>query len=360
MVRPSNTPALQNPIYRTVLLVNSLGWVSLLGFLGGGAVWASTTPASTPAATTAIEAPGAPVSPTPSGPPPAVANPGVEALTTASPDVDRPRSAEIPGSNADVAPPATSTLSPSKVGVAPVTNDAYIDTTRYSLGATQRYEEAPPRAIASGLAPVSVGPVSLSAVGIQPGGTTASGQEYSTSGNEDNSFDLRQYYNRTVRPPGRLGNGNISLIFPLSIPAPITSLFGWRTHPITGDRRLHAGVDLGAPLGTPVLAAYAGRVVLADFLGGYGLAIVLEHNQGTQQTLYGHLSEIFVKPGETIKQGMTIGRVGSTGLSTGPHLHFEFRQQTEQGWVAMDPGAQLEYALAQLVKTLQTAQVPQQ
>ncbi|WP_421658469.1 M23 family metallopeptidase [Leptothermofonsia sp. ETS-13] len=170
------------------------------------------------------------------------------------------------------------------------------------------------------------------------------------------SSNVWDYYKRTVRPPGRLGNGNIRLIFPLSIPAPISSMFGWRTHPITGDQRFHSGTDLAAPLGTPVLAAFAGRVAIADFLGGYGLAINLEHNKGTQQTLYAHLSEIFVKPGEWVKQGEAIGRVGSTGNSTGPHLHFEFRQLTPEGWVAMDAGQQLEYALAQLVKALYVAE----
>lgn len=164
------------------------------------------------------------------------------------------------------------------------------------------------------------------------------------------------YYKRTVRPSGRLGNGNIRLIFPLSIPAPISSLFGWRVHPVTGEQRFHSGTDLAAPLGTPVLAAYAGKVAIADFLGGYGLAVALDHNKGTQQTIYAHLSEIFVKPGEVVKQGMVIGRVGSTGLSTGPHLHFEFRQLSPAGWVAMDAGTQLEYALAQLVSAMQVAQ----
>jgi hypothetical protein len=164
------------------------------------------------------------------------------------------------------------------------------------------------------------------------------------------------YYKRTLRPSGRLGNGNIRLIFPLSIPAPISSMFGWRTHPITGEQRFHSGTDLAAPLGTPVLAAYAGQVAIADFLGGYGLAVTLQHNKDTQQTLYGHLSEIFVKPGEWVKQGDVIGRVGTTGFSTGPHLHFEFRQLTPDGWVAIDAGQQLEYALAQLVKAMHVAQ----
>ncbi|KAM3096317.1 peptidoglycan DD-metalloendopeptidase family protein [Phormidesmis sp. 146-35] len=167
---------------------------------------------------------------------------------------------------------------------------------------------------------------------------------------------VKNYYNRSVRPLGIPGNNNVRLLFPLSIPSVITSVFGWRVHPITGDQRHHSGTDLGVPMGTPVLAALTGRVMLADFFGGYGLAIALEHTQGTQQTLYAHLSEIFVKPGEVVKQGTVIGRVGSTGNSTGPHLHFEFRQLTTQGWVAQDPGVQLESALAQLVQSLQTAQ----
>lgn len=163
-------------------------------------------------------------------------------------------------------------------------------------------------------------------------------------------------YNRRIRALIRLDNGNRQLLFPLSIPAPISSMFGWRRHPITGDYRFHAGTDLAAPLGTPVLAAYAGRVVLADWLGGYGLAVALDHDKGTQQTLYAHLSQLFVRPGDVIKQGEVIGRVGSTGNSTGPHLHFEVRQLTPDGWVARDAGEQLEYALAQLVRALQVAQ----
>lgn len=167
---------------------------------------------------------------------------------------------------------------------------------------------------------------------------------------------LQDYYRRTVRPPAKLGNGNIQLLFPLSIPAAISSVFGWRMHPISGDARFHSGTDLAAPMGTPVLAAYAGQVVLADLLGGYGLAVALEHHKGTAQTLYAHLSEIFVQSGEVVKQGDVIGRVGSTGNSTGPHLHFEFRQLTTEGWVILDAGAQLEYALAQLVRSLDFAQ----
>ncbi|MCU0552403.1 MAG: peptidoglycan DD-metalloendopeptidase family protein, partial [Leptolyngbya sp. Prado105] len=114
---------------------------------------------------------------------------------------------------------------------------------------------------------------------------------------------VQNYFNRTVRPLGLPGNGDVRLLFPLSVPAAITSVFGWRIHPITGNQRLHTGTDIGAPMGTPVLAALTGRVIFADWLGGYGASIALEHTNGSQQTLYAHLSEVFVKPGDIIKQG---------------------------------------------------------
>ncbi len=149
------------------------------------------------------------------------------------------------------------------------------------------------------------------------------------------------------------GNGQ-GFMFPVAVPSPITSLFGWRTHPITGNRRFHAGTDIGAAMGTPVLAAYTGKVEVADWVGGYGMTVILNHGN-SQQTLYGHMSEIFVKQGEEIEKGMVIGRVGSTGNSTGPHLHFEVRQLTSEGWVATNPGAHLENGLQQLMQSLQTA-----
>jgi murein DD-endopeptidase MepM/ murein hydrolase activator NlpD len=180
------------------------------------------------------------------------------------------------------------------------------------------------------------------------GGSSAIGNAYST---------VQSYYNRTIRPLGMPGNGNVTLLFPLSIPVEITSLFGWRIHPVTGAQRIHTGTDLGAPMGTPVLAALTGRVIMAGLMGGYGIAIGIEHADGTQQTLYGHLSEIFVKPGDIVQQGTAIGRVGSTGVSTGPHLHFEFRQQMPDGsWVAEDAGFALEQSMAQLAKSLQVSQ----
>ncbi|MBD2343929.1 M23 family metallopeptidase [Anabaena subtropica] len=144
------------------------------------------------------------------------------------------------------------------------------------------------------------------------------------------------------------------MVYPLAVASPITSLFGWRIHPITGDRRFHAGTDLGAPTGTPVLAAARGQVTTSNWLGGYGLTVILNHGSA-QQTLYGHLSELLVQPGQWVEPGTVIGRVGNTGNSTGPHLHFEVRHLTQNGWVAVDPGVQLQIALSQLLNNSRTA-----
>lgn len=154
---------------------------------------------------------------------------------------------------------------------------------------------------------------------------------------------------------GGMAYGGKGLMFPLSMPSPITSLFGWRNHPITGDRSFHSGTDLGAAMGTPVLAAYSGQVEIADSVGGYGLTVVLNH-KNAQQTLYGHMSQLLVQPGQYVQRGTVLGLVGSTGISTGPHLHFEVRQLTPEGWVAIDPSTQIESALDQLVQALHTAQ----
>jgi murein DD-endopeptidase MepM/ murein hydrolase activator NlpD len=154
------------------------------------------------------------------------------------------------------------------------------------------------------------------------------------------------------------GGGGSGIVFPLSVAAPITSLFGWRVHPITGDRRFHAGTDIGAPTGTPILAAARGQVETASWIGGYGLAVIINHSSA-QQTLYGHMSEILVQPGQVVEPGTVIGRVGSTGNSTGPHLHFEVRHLTQNGWVAVDPGVQLQGGLSQLLGRTQGTRTAQ-
>ena len=147
-----------------------------------------------------------------------------------------------------------------------------------------------------------------------------------------------------------------SLIYPLAIPARISSVFGWRVHPISGQTRMHTGTDIAAPTGTPVLATYPGQVTAAGWQGGYGLMVTLAHEEATQESRYAHLSEIYVRPGQWVEQGTVIGRVGNTGFSTGPHLHFEWRHKTQEGWVAVDAGLHLEYALDNLERALQFAQ----
>ncbi|MBE9114922.1 peptidoglycan DD-metalloendopeptidase family protein [Lusitaniella coriacea LEGE 07157] len=158
------------------------------------------------------------------------------------------------------------------------------------------------------------------------------------------------YYNRAKRQA--VLTENTSLLFPLSIPASITSAFGLRVHPISGSQRMHSGTDIAAPMGTPVVAAYAGQVAIAEHVGGYGLMVALRHEDGTQESRYAHLSQIFVQAGELVEQGQPIGLVGSTGFSTGPHLHFEWRHLMSSGWVAVDAGNHLEYAMQNLMNAM--------
>lgn len=112
--------------------------------------------------------------------------------------------------------------------------------------------------------------------------------------------------------------------FVMPVSGRITSGFGNRMHPILGYKRMHTGVDIAAPTGTPIHAAAAGVVFSAGRRGGYGNCIILVHGSGIS-TLYGHCSRIAVSAGHEVKKGQVIGYVGSTGLSTGPHLHFEKR-----------------------------------
>lgn len=105
----------------------------------------------------------------------------------------------------------------------------------------------------------------------------------------------------------------------------VTSRFGMREHPILGYSAMHTGVDFGAPMGTPILAAGNGKVAMAGFNGGYGLYVKLQHTADIG-TGYGHMSRLGpgIKPGVTVRQGQVIGFVGATGMATGPHLHYEF------------------------------------
>lgn len=122
-----------------------------------------------------------------------------------------------------------------------------------------------------------------------------------------------------------LGNAQGGELLELPVAgATLTSAFGTREHPITGEEREHAGVDLAAAAGTPVTAAAAGRVEFAGERGDYGNLLIITHADGSQ-SYYGHLEEILVEEGQLVSAGQKVATVGSSGLSTGPHLHFEVR-----------------------------------
>ena len=104
----------------------------------------------------------------------------------------------------------------------------------------------------------------------------------------------------------------------------ITSGFGYRVHPILRYGRFHAGIDFGAPYGSPIVAAADGQVVGAGYRGGYGRQVQIMHSGGLV-TSYSHMSSIAAQPGMSVRQGQVIGYVGSSGLATGPHVHFEVR-----------------------------------
>ena len=159
----------------------------------------------------------------------------------------------------------------------------------------------------------------------------------SVSGGEDEQFrqlfNSWQQYEETglavskAKPSVSSGAGIASVSIPSRDPLNIktmTSGFGMRDHPVIGGRRAHSGVDLAAPVGTPIHATADGVVSKASWYGSYGLFISLEHG-GDLQTRYGHMSRLNVAEGQTVRKGDVIGYVGSTGRSTGPHLHYEVR-----------------------------------
>lgn len=121
---------------------------------------------------------------------------------------------------------------------------------------------------------------------------------------------------REGRAPGRLA-------WPVS--GVLTSPFGMRIHPVLGGRRMHNGIDIGLPTGSPIYASANGRVILAERRGGYGRMVVLDHGGGLS-TLYAHQSSIAVSVGDQVLAGDVIGYIGCSGYCTGPHLHFEVRE----------------------------------
>ncbi|MCP9841839.1 M23 family metallopeptidase [Synechococcus sp. J7-Johnson] len=131
------------------------------------------------------------------------------------------------------------------------------------------------------------------------------------------------------RPPGPLH-------YPLGLAASEQDPWGWRYSSARGAWRMHTGVDLIAPEGTAVLAVKAGRVQRVDVIAGYGLTVLIDHGAGWS-SLYAHLLNASVDPGESVRAGQPLGTVGQSGNASTPHLHLEMRQRQPQGLVAVDP-----------------------
>ena len=129
---------------------------------------------------------------------------------------------------------------------------------------------------------------------------------------------------RRGAPRGSSATRGRRAVFSWPVTGTITSPFGWRSNPFGGSPEFHPGLDIAAPTGTTVTAAAAGTVIMAQWYGGYGNYILIDHGGG-YSTGYGHLSAIYVSNGQSVTRGQAIGAVGSTGQSTGPHLHFEVR-----------------------------------
>ena len=138
----------------------------------------------------------------------------------------------------------------------------------------------------------------------------------------ETSRQIEQMIKRIQSGEKNIGGSTGTMTWPAD--GEVTSPFGWRVHPIFGTQRLHTGIDIGADYGDAIRAADGGVVIHADWMGGYGNAVIIDHGNGIS-TLYAHNSQLLVSEGQTVAKGQTVARCGSTGYSTGPHLHFEVR-----------------------------------
>ena len=130
--------------------------------------------------------------------------------------------------------------------------------------------------------------------------------------------------------PSFKGKSKLSRSFEWPLVGGITSGYGWRRHPFTKRRDFHTGIDIKGPTGRTIRAAKAGRVAYSGWMGGYGRVVVIDHGKG-YTTLYGHCSSLLVRQGQRVSTGQPIGKVGSSGRATGPHLHFEVRLNNKPG-----------------------------
>lgn len=149
---------------------------------------------------------------------------------------------------------------------------------------------------------------------------------YESSERQLERESIKLVYKISELSTGKNDNPESTGSFSYPVRAPITSPFGPRRHPIFGVRSMHSGIDLAAPYGTPIKASEGGIVIYSGWYGGYGKVVILDHAKGFS-TLYAHLSSTKVVVGARVKQGEVVGFEGSTGYATGPHLHFEVREQ---------------------------------
>jgi len=142
---------------------------------------------------------------------------------------------------------------------------------------------------------------------------------------------ISQMINQEVKKTQKDGvSVSVTGSFTRPVPGRITSPFGYRMHPIFKRRIFHSGIDIGAPYGTPIKAANSGRVIFVGWYSGYGKVVIIDHgniNGLPTTTLYAHMSTTIAKQGTSVAKGSVIGKIGTTGYSTGPHLHFEVRQK---------------------------------
>ena len=141
--------------------------------------------------------------------------------------------------------------------------------------------------------------------------------------------ELSKQFAREQEEALRSALANGTFIWPVPDCTLLTSRVGYRMHPILGYERFHAGVDIGAKAGDTIIASDGGTVAVAEYSDSYGNYVLINHGNG-YTTLYAHMSSMAVEAGQAVEQGDTLGYVGSTGWSTGPHLHFEIRYNDEK------------------------------
>lgn len=183
----------------------------------------------------------------------------------------------------------------------------------------------------AGLALGAAAPAYADSAGTEVVTTGSETQQSPLAGGDEEFRELFSSWKALDNPgqpaPGIVTQPHTGVAVPSRMPlgqASLTSGYGMRRHPVLGGRRKHNGIDLAAPTGTPVYATADGTVSRANWFSSYGKYISIEHG-GELQTRYAHLSRIAVSDGQRVRKGDVIGYVGSTGRSTGPHLHYEVR-----------------------------------